>query len=399
MKHLFLPLTILMTASACTAAANGEHNRTRQLSGSVGDVYDTAIGLEVKAISSAQGFSVGQLIFPSQNVKIDEIREIRTGSGDELSHSFFVAGVDIGSGSDLQTLIEVGQQFHEPSKELVDLLIKNAGALHTEYDAVSNTRTLSVNRYSSDAPLALVIVRDSAGTRARLRFHLWRRNWLFFDKAIVRVGPHEYLKHTENVDRDVVSRGVEETAWIDIEQGELDLIEALIGSDEATVRFLRDGDEDNDDQLLDDGHIDDLRTTLVLFKNLDKQTYSSELMYQLALIALKPPLVGVFGDEKNANLKAWESTQKGRSAYLPVADVNASYPRRAAERGIEGYAIVEFKVDAGGSVDPYSVTLVDAEPSGYFENNAIKAAKRLQYPPHDLPELRTRYKFVFDLKR
>lgn len=67
--------------------------------------------------------------------------------------------------------------------------------------------------------------------------------------------------------------------------------------------------------------------------------------------------------------------------YLPLVRIQPTYPRRAQERGIEGYAVVELTVNADGSVPPNSVVIIDAEPKGYFENEAIKAARKFKYKP------------------
>ncbi|MEX0297876.1 MAG: energy transducer TonB [Kordiimonas sp.] len=67
--------------------------------------------------------------------------------------------------------------------------------------------------------------------------------------------------------------------------------------------------------------------------------------------------------------------------YLPLVRVQPVYPRRAQERGIEGYAIVELTVGADGSVPPESIRVVEAEPKGYFERAAINAAKKFKYKP------------------
>lgn len=65
--------------------------------------------------------------------------------------------------------------------------------------------------------------------------------------------------------------------------------------------------------------------------------------------------------------------------YLPIVKVQPQYPRRAAERGIEGYVIVEFTVTELGTVE--DVQVVEADPRGYFERAAIAAAKKFKYKP------------------
>lgn len=67
--------------------------------------------------------------------------------------------------------------------------------------------------------------------------------------------------------------------------------------------------------------------------------------------------------------------------FLPLVRVTPTYPRRAQERGIEGYAVVELTVSADGTVNPDSITVIEAEPKGYFEREAKKAASKFKYKP------------------
>ena len=65
--------------------------------------------------------------------------------------------------------------------------------------------------------------------------------------------------------------------------------------------------------------------------------------------------------------------------YLPIVKVPAQYPRRAAERGIEGWVMLEFTVTKQGTVT--DVEVVDADPKGYFERSAVRAAQKWKYKP------------------
>lgn len=88
--------------------------------------------------------------------------------------------------------------------------------------------------------------------------------------------------------------------------------------------------------------------------------------------------------------------------YLPLVRVQPQYPRRAQERGIEGYAIVELTVAEDGSVPPESILVIEAEPKGYFERAAIKAAQKFKYKPKVVngkgqKVTGVRYRFSFNL--
>ncbi len=88
--------------------------------------------------------------------------------------------------------------------------------------------------------------------------------------------------------------------------------------------------------------------------------------------------------------------------YLPLVRVQPQYPRRAQERGIEGYVIVELTVNEDGTVPPESIIIIEAEPKGYFERAATKAAEKFKYKPkvvNGQPQKVTgvKYRFSFDL--
>lgn len=64
---------------------------------------------------------------------------------------------------------------------------------------------------------------------------------------------------------------------------------------------------------------------------------------------------------------------------LPLVNIQPTYPTRAAQRGIEGWAQVSFTVtDTGGVRD---VFVVDAEPAGMFDQASIRAAERFRFQP------------------
>ena len=66
-----------------------------------------------------------------------------------------------------------------------------------------------------------------------------------------------------------------------------------------------------------------------------------------------------------------------RGAY-PKFRVQQQYPRRAQERGIEGYVVVRFTITKTGSVrDP----IVVESSSSLFERSALKAVSQYKYEP------------------
>lgn len=65
--------------------------------------------------------------------------------------------------------------------------------------------------------------------------------------------------------------------------------------------------------------------------------------------------------------------------YLPIVKVEPVYPRRAQERGQEGYVVLSFTVSTTGVViDP---VVIESEPQGVFDDAAIRAALRFKYKP------------------
>lgn len=71
--------------------------------------------------------------------------------------------------------------------------------------------------------------------------------------------------------------------------------------------------------------------------------------------------------------------ESGDGEYLPIVKVSPVYPRRALQRGIEGYVIVEFTVDKTGAVK--NPIVVEAKPEGLFDRAAMDAALKFKYKP------------------
>lgn len=84
-------------------------------------------------------------------------------------------------------------------------------------------------------------------------------------------------------------------------------------------------------------------------------------------------------------------SNKSDNEYIPLFKVQPVYPRRAAERGTEGYAIVSFKLTELGTVENIriiegkcrSVVNRDGEftTCSMFNSASIRAASKLKYKP------------------
>jgi len=96
------------------------------------------------------------------------------------------------------------------------------------------------------------------------------------------------------------------------------------------------------------------------------------------------------------------SLTPGDAEYLPIVKVQAVYPRRAQQRGIEGWVLLEFTVTRQGTVK--DIRVIDSEPkSKIFHRAAIKAASKFKYKPRtedgkpvEVPGVRNRIVFKLD---
>ncbi|WP_444895889.1 energy transducer TonB [Microbulbifer sp. EKSA008] len=93
----------------------------------------------------------------------------------------------------------------------------------------------------------------------------------------------------------------------------------------------------------------------------------------------------------------------GEGDYLPIVKVQPQYPRRAQQRGIEGYVIVEYTVTTNGSVrDPIVIEAftLKGKPTTVFNRAALKSALKYKYKPRvvdgkptEVPNVRTKISF------
>lgn len=83
--------------------------------------------------------------------------------------------------------------------------------------------------------------------------------------------------------------------------------------------------------------------------------------------------------QADTNLSGGLGLDTSDGEYLPIVKVQAAYPRRALQRGIEGYVVVEFTVTRQGTVrDP---RVVEAEPESLFDQAAMDAVLKFKYKP------------------
>ena len=72
------------------------------------------------------------------------------------------------------------------------------------------------------------------------------------------------------------------------------------------------------------------------------------------------------------------SAPSDRSA-TPLVQVPPIYPDGAAQRGTEGWVLIEFDITPAGAV--MNPRVIDAEPSGVFDRAALRAIQKWKYKP------------------
>ncbi len=69
----------------------------------------------------------------------------------------------------------------------------------------------------------------------------------------------------------------------------------------------------------------------------------------------------------------------GDNQLSPFIRVSPRYPRRALERGIEGFVDVNFDITTFGGTK--NIRIVNAQPEGTFDSAALKAVRKWKYKP------------------
>ncbi|MEM9532178.1 MAG: energy transducer TonB [Pseudomonadota bacterium] len=85
------------------------------------------------------------------------------------------------------------------------------------------------------------------------------------------------------------------------------------------------------------------------------------------------------GIDPNASMNIGLGFAGADGEYLPIVKVAPVYPRRALERGIEGYVLLEFTVTRLGTVE--NPVVIEADPPNIFNRAAIQAASKFKYKP------------------
>ena len=77
--------------------------------------------------------------------------------------------------------------------------------------------------------------------------------------------------------------------------------------------------------------------------------------------------------------------------YQPLFKVMPNYPRRAQERGTQGYAVVKFTITESGSIENVesvegfcgnpNLPKSELKPCSMFNSSSVRAAKKLKYKP------------------
>lgn len=87
---------------------------------------------------------------------------------------------------------------------------------------------------------------------------------------------------------------------------------------------------------------------------------------------------------------------------IPIRYVTPRYPPGAESNGLEGFAVVSFTVNEEGAVE--DLAIVDSQPPGVFDQEALLAAERLRFEPRLINEVPVRvegvtYRFDWRLPR
>lgn len=96
---------------------------------------------------------------------------------------------------------------------------------------------------------------------------------------------------------------------------------------------------------------------------------------------MKMPKISLgVGSGDGPYLGGWSAGNPGADGdVIPIVRIEPQYPREALVEGISGYVVVEFTIQADGSVaDP---KIVDSQPRRVFDRSAIRAIYKWKFKP------------------
>jgi outer membrane biosynthesis protein TonB len=91
------------------------------------------------------------------------------------------------------------------------------------------------------------------------------------------------------------------------------------------------------------------------------------LLGTAAVVALSLPLLAGLAVQQTASAQGNSNAEE----YLPIVKVAPIYPQRAAQRGLEGYVIVQYTVGTNGSTK--DVVVIESS-SALFDQAAADSA-------------------------
>ncbi|WP_226661454.1 energy transducer TonB [Microbulbifer aggregans] len=97
-------------------------------------------------------------------------------------------------------------------------------------------------------------------------------------------------------------------------------------------------------------------------------------LVSIVAVAIAILNTGVTASESNG-----PDTRSFDDSYKPIVKIAPRYPTNALKSGIEGYVVLEFTVNAQGSVETPRV--IEAVPANIFDEAAKKAVSKYKYKP------------------
>ena len=91
-----------------------------------------------------------------------------------------------------------------------------------------------------------------------------------------------------------------------------------------------------------------------------------------------PALAAMLAIAPNTYASDWSQYQCG-PGWGPEASTPPTYPKRAQQRGIEGYVVMSFSVMTDGTIE--DIAVVDAKPKKAFVRTATNAVRSMAFPP------------------